>query len=129
MGKIGDRIKQERTRLGWTQAELVSRMKTTVRPQVVSQWELGQTDPTAKNCHLVAVAMNVSIDWIITGALPKERAPALASRERALQNNYAALSEQDKREAERFFLWMRNARRHVDRPAGPPADPGAADRD
>ena len=98
-------------RLGWTQAELVSRMKTTVRPQAVSQWELGQTDPTAENCHFVAVAMNVSIDWIITGALPKERAPALTPRERALQNNYAALSEEDKRETERFCFWTRNTRR------------------
>lgn len=111
MDKIGDRIKEERVRLGWTPAELAARMKAAVRPRVISQWELGQTDPTAENCHAVAVAMNVSIDWIIAGALPKERAPDLGPRKRALQDDYDALPEHEKRELERFVLWLRNAQR------------------
>ena len=109
MAKIGDRIKQERVRFGWTPAELAARMKAALRPLVISQWELGQTDPTAENCHAVAVAMNVSIDWIIAGALPKERSPDLVPS--ALQDDYDVLPEHEKRDLERFVLWLRNAQR------------------
>jgi len=62
---IGDRIKQAREATGMTQAELGRRLGVT--RSGVSQWENERTAPTTRNISAIAVALDVSWDWLTTG--------------------------------------------------------------
>lgn len=64
---IGDRIREARTKLGWTQAQLGTHMLAMLgQPwsgQAVSQAEKGRRDFRAVDLVALAVALNQPIEW------------------------------------------------------------------
>jgi transcriptional regulator with XRE-family HTH domain len=61
---LGDRIRQRRERLGWSQGELA---QATHMPQtLISRLERGvNKNPGADVLKRLAVALHVSIDWLV----------------------------------------------------------------
>jgi len=57
---IGDRIREERTRLGWEQADLAQRLSTPVKQQTVSRWEQGGSRP--RRDMVIALAQLFGVD-------------------------------------------------------------------
>lgn len=72
MNNIGDRIKQKRKELGFTQAELGEKLNITDR--AVSKWEQGEGDPNLSIIPDIAKALGVSLDYLLLG---KEEEPAI----------------------------------------------------
>lgn len=62
---IGERIKETRKGLGWTQAQLAE--KSGVAVITIRQYEAGNRTPKAEQIHKVASALNVSVDWLFSG--------------------------------------------------------------
>lgn len=60
---VGDRVKAKRTELGLTQGELAK--KSGLTQQNISFVETGINDPSGRFLALVAVALNVSADWLL----------------------------------------------------------------
>ncbi len=65
MGDIGKRIKIARKYKGLSQDELAKRIG--VAQQNIARWEKGERIPGAKNLIKISKALDVSIDWILTG--------------------------------------------------------------
>lgn len=59
----GDRVRQRREDLGWTQLELAFRAKLV--PRQVSDFERGVVDPSASALRRMALALAVSCDWLL----------------------------------------------------------------
>jgi transcriptional regulator with XRE-family HTH domain len=107
-GMIGDRIKEERERLGLTQpvfAEAAGAAKRTL-----IEWEKGSTSPNAVQLSALA-AIGVDVQYILTGMRSyqvAEESPGYAvldKREAALIENYRHIAdEEDKRCVERTAL-------------------------
>ncbi len=55
----GTLIARWRERLGWSQKDLAERLG--LKPQAISQWELGKTSPTAARLEEVARAFGVTM--------------------------------------------------------------------
>jgi transcriptional regulator with XRE-family HTH domain len=62
---VGDRIEHYREVRSLTRAQLADACKVDVRQ--VYRWECGDTKPSADNLTDLAVALNVSIDRLLTG--------------------------------------------------------------
>ncbi len=67
MCTIGDRIKNKRKELGWTQLQLAKRLNVTDR--AVSKWEQNEGNPDFGLLPELARQLNVSLDYLITGKL------------------------------------------------------------
>jgi transcriptional regulator with XRE-family HTH domain len=66
LSALADRIRIARQRTGLSQAELAEYAEVT--PSAVAQWENPNgTQPDLKHLMRVAVAMNVTLDWLATG--------------------------------------------------------------
>jgi len=83
MKKFGERIKQERTRLGLTQEELSKKIGVDSK-SIISKWENGGVeDVYASNLFSLADVFNVSARWLLTGEGPREiSAKRVESKER-----------------------------------------------
>jgi transcriptional regulator with XRE-family HTH domain len=105
---IGNRIKEERERLGFTQpvfAEIAGAAKRTL-----IEWEKGSTSPNAVQLSAL-YAIGVDVQYILTGLRSHqvaEESPGYAvldKREAALIENYRHIAdEEDKRCVERTAL-------------------------
>ncbi|EEG08212.1 helix-turn-helix domain-containing protein [Pseudogulbenkiania ferrooxidans] len=62
---IGFRIKEARKARRRTQKWLADEVG--VKQSSVSQWEMGETEPTTANCSSVAQALRISFEWLTTG--------------------------------------------------------------
>lgn len=67
---IGARIAVARERKGFSQTELAKRLGTAVL--TVNRWEMGHTEPNAKNLHALAVLLDVRPTWLFDGTGPME---------------------------------------------------------
>ena len=67
---IGARIAVARTQKGLTQSEVARRLGTAVL--TVNRWEMGHTEPNAKNLHALAVLLDVRPAWLFDGSGPME---------------------------------------------------------
>jgi len=65
MRKIGNRIREARTRKGWSQQQLAERMSVT--RGAISQWESGETELSLKRLSALAESLGTSEDWLRTG--------------------------------------------------------------
>lgn len=89
---IGERLKEERDRLGLTQEQMAGRLDVTQKTQGL--YERGQRMP---NAEYLAVMADLGCDvlYVLTG----QRTPAaqpLSVREACMLENYRALDEEDK---------------------------------
>lgn len=97
---IGERIKEERERLGLTQpvfAEAAGAKKRTL-----IDWEKGVSSPTAVQLSALA-ALGVDAMYILTGQR-SDAAPALSPRETALLDNYRHSNDQGRDAIEKVAL-------------------------
>lgn len=62
---LESRIRQARTRYGWSQADLARRMN--VAQPTVSGWEAGRKAPRTKILGRLAGVLGVNFEWLTTG--------------------------------------------------------------
>lgn len=96
---IGDRLKEERTRLGLNQTEFAS--MAGVQKNAQSNYEKGDRNPDAAYLAAIATA-GVDVLYIITGNRMPAAAESLAPRSAALVNNFENMADEDKRAIERL---------------------------
>jgi len=65
LGKLGQRIKQQRERRQLRQADIASALRLT--SQAVSKWERGENAPDIAVLLDLARLLGVSVEWILTG--------------------------------------------------------------
>lgn len=90
MNNIGDRIKQKRKELGFTQAELGEKLNITDR--AVSKWEQGEGDPNLSIIPDIAKALGVSLDYLLLG---KEEEPAITLDDMDAEKRLSLLIKKD----------------------------------
>lgn len=96
---IGDRLKDERIRLGLNQAELGALAGVTKTTQF--NYEKGARNPDSAYLAAVAAA-GVDVLYVLTGQRTPEPEAALEMREKAVLDNYRALTEEDKAAVQRL---------------------------
>ena len=71
MAGVGERIKQRRQELDWTQDQLAQKAK--ISKSFLSDLENGKRSVGAENLLEIARALGVSIDFLMTGELPQDQ--------------------------------------------------------
>jgi transcriptional regulator with XRE-family HTH domain len=77
---IGQRICQIREQKGYTQLTLAAKVKVT--PGAIGQYETGRNLPRMKILERLAVELDVSTEWLMTGDDPGESVKAHTTTER-----------------------------------------------
>lgn len=62
---FGERLRERRRELGWTQQELAKRMD--IGPMEVSNYERGVSKPKNERSALMAQVLGVSTAWLVFG--------------------------------------------------------------
>ncbi|WP_261344971.1 helix-turn-helix domain-containing protein [Roseiconus nitratireducens] len=70
MSSVGDRIRERRLELGWTQDHLCT--KTGLSKSFLSELEGGKRSVSASNLLSIASALGVSLDYLMTGKASEE---------------------------------------------------------
>lgn len=70
MSSVGERIKERRLEIGWTQDQLCT--KAGLSKSFLSELENGKRSVSAANLLDIARALNVSLDFLMTGKASKE---------------------------------------------------------
>ena len=70
MSGVGDRIRERRLELGWTQDQLCT--KTGLSKSFLSELESGKRSVSAANLLSIANALSVSLDYLMTGKASQE---------------------------------------------------------
>ena len=71
--EVGQRIIAARKNLGLTQTQLAEALN--VNQQTITFWEREANAPRAEVLPKMAEVLNVSIDYLLTGATPKKKKP------------------------------------------------------
>lgn len=95
---IGERLKEERDRLGLTQEQMAGRLNVTQKTQGL--YERGQRMP---NAEYLAVMADFGCDvlYVLTGQRTPSAQP-LTVRETCMLENYRAMAEEDKAAVQRM---------------------------
>ena len=90
---LGDRIKQHRTHLGWSQADLAEAIGTD--PRQISRYETGRITPSVDALARIGQALNISLDHLTYDDIPPRplKAPTTALEPRL--NDIAELPQTD----------------------------------
>lgn len=93
---IGERLREERERLGLSQPKFAAIAETT--KQTLFSWETGKTAPDGFQLSLLS-AGGVDVLYVLTGSRsqPVAEAETLSPRQRALLSNYENTDEAGKR--------------------------------
>ena len=83
--KVGERIKELRSKVGWTQAELADRSGFT--PQTVSNWESGSREPDIDTLIKLSSLFNVSLDYLLSGKEQEEKVVIMSRIEMAAKKD------------------------------------------
>lgn len=68
--EVGERIKNQRKRLGLTQLQLAEKMGVT--KSAVAMWETGASSPTSKRLEPLAEILNVTPEWLFFSGKPTD---------------------------------------------------------
>lgn len=90
---IGERLKEERDRLGLTQEHMAGRLNITQKTQGL--YERGQRMPNAEYLAAMA-ALGCDVLYVLTGQRTAQPVEPLSVRESRMLENYRALAEEDK---------------------------------
>lgn len=92
---VGEKIRSERNKAGWTQTELARRADIT--PSALSQIESGDRYPSTQVLTKLSSALSVSIDYLV-GERNKDDLQAILQNEKIklLFNGFRDLSADDK---------------------------------
>jgi transcriptional regulator with XRE-family HTH domain len=107
---IGERLREERERLGFNQPAFAGFAETT--KQTLFSWETGNSSPKADQLEKLA-ERGVDVYYVLTGQRIGS-VTVLSARESALVNNYRAAPEDAKRALETTIAYISKA------PAGDP---------
>lgn len=99
MSALGERLKEERERLGLNQADFGTIGGVNRNSQ--ANYEKGERSPDASYMAAVA-AIGVDVLYVITGARTPSREEGLSEREKAVLDNYRALPEGDQAAVQRL---------------------------
>jgi len=99
-GHIGEKIRVQRERLGWTQTRLAQALKVT--PNTVSRWETATYRPSALDLDRLARLFGIAI-W---GLFPPDVA-APTEAHKALLSATGDLPEEDLEELQRYADFIR----------------------
>lgn len=99
---IGDRLREERERLGYSQPELAGFASTT--KQTLFSWESGHSSPKADQLSVLA-DKGVDVYYVLTGQR-LGTATTLSVRESALVDNYRAAPEDAKKALETTSAYL-----------------------
>lgn len=90
---LGDRIKQHRTHLGWSQADLAEAIGTD--PRQISRYETGRITPSVDALARIGQTLNISLDHLTYDNIPPRplKAPTTALEPRL--NDIAELPQTD----------------------------------
>ncbi len=103
---IGERLKEERVRLGYNQADFAAIAGVAKTSQF--NYEKGERSPDA--AYLAAVAeRGVDVLYVVTGARTPQLAEALTVREAEILDSYRQLSEYDQGAIHRMTTALANA--------------------
>ncbi|GKS85554.1 helix-turn-helix transcriptional regulator [Acidovorax sp. SUPP1855] len=93
---IGERLREERERLGLTQPAFAD--AAGAKKRTLIDWEKGVSSPTAVQLSALA-GIGVDVLYVLTGqsSQPATAPERLTPRQRALLNNYEHTSEEGKR--------------------------------
>ncbi|HZU60726.1 MAG TPA: helix-turn-helix transcriptional regulator [Solirubrobacteraceae bacterium] len=90
---LGERIRQLRKEVGWSQAELGEKIGTD--SQRVSRYENGRITPSLDAIVRVAEAFNVSIDYLLVDGIPRRPLHAAEHNLGDRLSHLGELSEED----------------------------------
>lgn len=82
---IGNRLKEERTRLGYSQEEFAEVASITRRPY--AEWESGRTSPTAAQLAALA-SIGLDVLYVVLGQRSQPSGPVLDAAEQVLLDSY-----------------------------------------
>lgn len=91
LAEIGHRIRQRRRELDLTQEALAD--KAGLSKSFVSEVEGGQASASGLICLRIAAALDVSVEWILTGGLPE--VPIVGPKELQIPESVAELAEEE----------------------------------
>lgn len=86
--RVGDRIRATREERDWTQEDLAREMNRPDAQTQITKWETGVSKPSAPNLAVLAEALGVSIDYLVTGRkddATKSASLLLAARKRVAE--------------------------------------------
>lgn len=96
---IGQRLKEERVRLGLTQSAIAEEAQITKNTQINYEKDARSPDAT----YLAAVAgLGVDVLYVLTGQRTPAMEEGLTAREKAVLDNFRALPEEDKSAVQRL---------------------------
>lgn len=98
---LGERLKEERTRLGFSQTEFAELVGASKRSQI--GWEQGRSSPGAEALAVWA-SSGLDVLYVVTGSRSAPVAPALSRKEAALVDNYRHCAQEDQQAIERVAL-------------------------
>lgn len=103
MGSIGERIKQRRTELGLKQSEVYKEVG--ISSGRLSDLEGGKHAPSLVTLYRLSIALNCSIDWIITGKTPsvEQKENSINGVDKHLLDMFHKLSVSDQEEILEFI--------------------------
>lgn len=110
MLNIGERLKEERVRLGYNQADFAAIAGVAKTSQF--NYEKGERSPDA--AYLAAVAeKGVDVLYVVTGGRTPQLAEALTEREAEILESYRQLSEYDQGAIHRMTTGLAKAPKEV----------------
>lgn len=78
MNTIGDRIRQKRLELKLTQQDICNLFDPALKRSSVSKWEGGLATPDIGRLEVIARKLKTSVNYLVTGATPKENRSSIA---------------------------------------------------
>lgn len=110
MISVGQRIKDRRKELNLTQTDVYH--QTGIASGALSQIENGSRSPSIMIFYKLAVALDCSTDWLLTGESSDSKNCIFSESEESIIEMYRELSDDDKDEVfEILSLKLRKARR------------------
>ena len=110
MISVGQRIKDRRKELNLTQTDVYH--QTGIASGALSQIENGSRSPSIMIFYKLAVALDCSTDWLLTGKSSDSKNCIFSESEESIIEMYRELSDDDKDEVfEILSLKLRKARR------------------
>lgn len=98
---IGEKIRHARQNAGMSQEKLAESIK--VKRATLAAWEIGRNEPDADSIRNIAVACNVSTDWL--HEMPVDYT-SMTDDARYLAEKIASLSERDRQILEKVLAAM-----------------------
>ncbi|UCF90512.1 MAG: helix-turn-helix transcriptional regulator [Desulfobacterales bacterium] len=93
MASFGEKLKQARKNLGWSQDDLGQ--KVGIHGRHVGKYENGRAMPNAETIIRIAKTLNVSIHYLLWGDFREDAIPSTTLQDRDLMRKFDAVEKMD----------------------------------